>query len=70
MKVDIIDPFSRLPYAYGEICGVPSMTFHGNPIAPMHCTIVMRVKVCYGGAKNVVTLYCVIGVSMFELQPW
>jgi hypothetical protein len=28
------------------------------------------VKSHYGGAKNVVTLYCFIGVSMFELQPW
>jgi hypothetical protein len=28
------------------------------------------VKTHYMGAKNVVTLYCFLGVSMFELQPW
>ncbi len=28
------------------------------------------VKSHYGQAQNVVTLYCFIGVSMFELQPW
>jgi hypothetical protein len=28
------------------------------------------VKSHYAGSKNVVTSYCFIGVSMFELQPW
>jgi hypothetical protein len=41
MEVDIIDLFSRLPCAVGEIVGAPSMTFHGNPIAHGHCTIAM-----------------------------
>jgi hypothetical protein len=28
------------------------------------------VKAHYGGVKNVVTLYCFLRVSMFEIQPW
>jgi hypothetical protein len=45
MKVDIIDPFSRLPCVTRDICGVPSMTFHGNKIALGHYTVVVtRIK--------------------------
>jgi hypothetical protein len=32
----MIDPFSGLPCAVGEIYGVPRMTFHGNVIALGH----------------------------------
>jgi hypothetical protein len=44
MKVNIIDPFSRLPCAAGEIVGVPGMTFHGNPIAPRPIIVVTSIK--------------------------
>jgi hypothetical protein len=45
MKVDIIDPFCRLPCVTREICGVLGMTFHGNKIAFGHYTIVVtRIK--------------------------
>jgi hypothetical protein len=41
VKIDIVDLFSRLPCAVGEIVGVPSMAWHGNPIALGHCIIAM-----------------------------
>jgi hypothetical protein len=45
MKVDIIDPFSRLPCVTREICGVPGTIIHGNKIAPRNYTIaVTRIK--------------------------
>ncbi len=41
IKVEIINPFSRLACAFGEVVGVLGMSFHGNPIALMHVTIVV-----------------------------
>lgn len=41
MKVDLFDPISKIPYAFGEVCGVIGMTFHGSPIAPRNCIIAM-----------------------------
>jgi hypothetical protein len=38
-KVDMIDPFSGLPCASGEICGMPGTTFYGNLIALGHYTV-------------------------------
>lgn len=35
----MIDTFSGLPCAIGEICGMPRMTFHGNIIALGHYTM-------------------------------
>jgi hypothetical protein len=37
----MIDTFSGLPCAVGEICGVPRMKFHGNMIALGHYTMVV-----------------------------
>ncbi len=36
MKVDILDPFFRLPCMVGEICGVLRMRFHKNHITHGH----------------------------------
>jgi hypothetical protein len=41
MKVNIIDSFSKLPCAVGKIVGVVGMTFHFNPIAHRHYTIIV-----------------------------
>jgi len=39
--VKILDPISKVTCALGEICKVPSMTFHGVPITPRYVTIVV-----------------------------
>jgi len=33
MKVDLFNLASKMPCAFGEVCGVAGMTFHGSPIA-------------------------------------
>jgi hypothetical protein len=40
-KVEILDPTSKVTCAFGAICGVLGVTFHGAPITPMHVTIVV-----------------------------
>jgi hypothetical protein len=45
MKVDLLDPTSKMPCAFGEVCGVVGMAFHESPIAPKNCIVVVtRVK--------------------------
>jgi hypothetical protein len=41
MKVDFLDPTSKMPCAFGEVCGVVGMTSHESPIAPGNCIVVM-----------------------------
>jgi hypothetical protein len=39
MKVDLLDPTSKMPCAFGEVCDVVGMAFHESPIAPRNCIV-------------------------------
>lgn len=41
MKVDLLDPTSKMPCASKEVCGVVGMTFHGSLIVEGNCTVVV-----------------------------